>query len=390
MTRQLEKPGRFKKDILRVGSWNVGGETWDVTADTLRELKSNFDAGKQRGIDCPVVWNHSNDARDRNGCVESLSIEGDSLVCEFSVNDTEDAKKIVNSGGVSVQVREPFFDGLGNEYPLMLTHLGIVNHPVIPGQGPFRELSLSLDKGAKPMRYATRQLKLADGKVKSFTRQLAEGDEAAPDETVSDKAPEAMTEAAETPTLDESQVSALQDPIGKLLKAAYGVDLPAGTNGENFIANLTNTISIAEQITSPEKEEPAAPELDAMPVEQMSPEQLSLALNLSRKREADRKASEEKQRELALQQSKVNYVTKLDGLVKDCKVLATAKASLTKAGEMSGWDLSLLDGFKSPVLNTTSKTRALAGESDGPLTNQQIREAALKANGLLRTTKGTK
>jgi hypothetical protein len=370
---------------LRVGRWRVGDDFWEVTPQTLRDLKQNFDTGQQRGLDCPVVWNHSSDVRDRNGCVESLSIEGDSLVCEFSVNDPADAPKVKSSGGVSVQVREPFFDGLGNEYPLMLTHLGIVNHPVIPGQGPFRELSLDSSKGAKPMRYATRVLHLKDGTKKQITRQLAEGDEAAPDETVSDSAPE-IVEVTETPSLDETQFSAIEGPVKELLEAAFGVKLPDGTNGQNFIANLTNTLAIAKQMSPSVSEDTPTDALDAMPVDDMTTAEMSLAIKAYRK-------AGQRQRELAIRQAEIGYTAKLDSLVRSGKVLAKSRDALHATGKKSSWDLSLLEVFEQvePVLNVSSRTRALASEHAGEgkqLTNTQIREAALKSAGLLRTTKG--
>ncbi|NDF13178.1 MAG: hypothetical protein EB060_10260, partial [Proteobacteria bacterium] len=191
--RQLDMSRRsYRKDILRVGHWRVGQDDWHVTKDTLQEIAKNFESGRSRRLDCPVVWNHSNDVRDRIGMVESVAVEGDTLVANFSIPEGVDESLLVNSGGVSVEVRENFCDGLGNSYPIMLTHVGIVNHPVVPGQGEFKRL-MSLDaikknEGQSKMRYATRRLTI-NGKPTAFTRQLAEGDVAAPDETVSDAPP---------------------------------------------------------------------------------------------------------------------------------------------------------------------------------------------------------
>ena len=234
------------------------------------------------------------------------------------------------------------------------------------------------------MRYATRTLKLANGKIKQITRQLAEGDPPAPDETVTDSAPAEMTEPAEVPSLDEAQFSALQGPVSELLTAAYGVQLPDGTTAENFIANLSNVISVAKQMAPSVSEETPVDALDAMPVEDMTTAEMSLAVKAYRKDRA-------KTRQLALAQAEVNYTAKLDTLVRTAKVLAKGRQPLLDAGRASGWNLSILDGFEhvNPELNVTSKTRRLsadAGESKS-LTNREIREAALKATGLLRTTK---
>lgn len=381
--RQLEQPGRLRKDILRVGRWRVGDDYWNVTPDTLRQLKQNFDSGQANGLDCPVVWNHSEDARDRCGKVLSLDIEGDELFAVFDVSDPANVGQIKESGGVSVQVREPFIDGIGNEYPLMLTHLGIVNHPVVPGQGRFRELSLQKQKETNVMRkYATRKLRLANGKIKSITRCLAEGEEVAPDEVVSDAPPvEEAPAPAEYPVLDEVQYGALSEPVSKLLTAAFGVTLPDGTTGENFIANLLNTISVAEQIVPDVTEETPAEVVDAMPIEDMTPAEVAMALKVTRKRIA-------KDRELAIKQSEVNYTAKLESLLNAGVVLAKDKAGLMQAGKSSKWSMSILSVFdgRDPQIHTKSKVRNVVKEDGGEPTYSDRRNMGLKLIGRSRKT----
>lgn len=389
--RRLEKPGTYEKDILRVGRWRVGDESWEVTSDTLAEIKRNFDAGQSRKLDCPVVWNHSSDVRDRCGVVQSLSIRGDELFATFSAATPEDEAKILNSGGVSVEVREPFIDGIGNEYPLMLTHLGIVSHPVIPGQGPFKRLSIdSNNKGASRMRYATRQLKLANGNVKAFTRQLADGEDAAPDETVTDAPPAPEPAAPEDyPSLDDAQFNAVKKIVEKLLSRSDGISLPDGVTGENLIANVENMLNTLEQVKPVITEETPADTVDATPVEGMTADAMQMAIKHYRKREADRKASEEKAKQLAMVQAKTSFVTKLDSLCKTTQVLAKSRPDLLSAGEASGWKLSILAPFEEsgPQLNTESKTRKLAGSEINPNSTKTVREMALATVGLSKTAK---
>lgn len=153
---------KFRKDILRVGKWNVDGTPWNVTRSTLHALASNFQLGRSRGLGFPIVWNHSNDARDRLGDVVKLSIEGDTLFAEVEV--CRDHEQVAAVGMVSVGISDSWQDGQGRRYSPMLVHLGVVNHPVVPNQGPFLALSIrdpsdrSKGKGACAMNSSLRRL----------------------------------------------------------------------------------------------------------------------------------------------------------------------------------------------------------------------------------------
>jgi len=360
----------------------VNGEIWDVTPDTLQEIKRNFDLGKQRGLDCPVVWNHSNDARDRGGDVDALRIQNDTLVAQFGLMDGENPAKVTGSGGVSVEVREPWHDGLGNEYPLMLTHVGIVNHPVIPGQGQFKRLSLLQGNPQMNKRYAVRQL--ATGQ--KFVRRLAEGDAVAPDETATDSPPAEMVEdATSMPALDETQFSEFEKIVNELLDKAYpGLTLPKGTTGENAFANATNVITVAKQLQG-DTEEPEAPAAEApaaeATVDQMSPEAMQLALKQYRQRDAERAAAEEKQRHLAIQQAEVEFKTRLTSLIGSSKIQPVHRDELIETGKARQWSMSILDIFegKEPQLNTSSKTRKFAASATPSGGDKQMSLADVKS-----------
>ncbi len=383
--RRLEAAHRFEKDILKVGSWRVGDETWNVTPETLRRLKTNFDQAKANGCDCPVVFNHSNDVRDRTGKVDDLIVRGDVLVSQFTLSNPSAESTVVNSGGVSVEVFEPWHDGAGNEYDVMLTHLGIVNHPVIPDQGPFKRLSLQGNQSMSKPRFAVRQL--ANGQ--SFVRRLAEGDVVAPDETATDSPPAEVVAASEVPSLDQAQFDAISPVVMQLLEDCYGVKLPDGTTPENFIANVTNTVSIASQMTASEPEE--APAEEAAPMEDAS---VALSLKGGSKREKQlalelqqMKDEQAKQKQLAIRQAEVNYRAKLDQLCAETKVLAASRESLIENGKATQWSMSLLEPYESlaPQLNTSSKTRQFAGTPKGAqrqLSHSEAREAGLRAAGL--------
>lgn len=132
---------RYCKDLLSTGAWRVGRETWNVTRQTLATIVENFDRGRRLGLDCPLVWNHSDDARDRLGRVVGLSVFGNTLWGVVEVCDSVDAAQMLKVNQVSVGCSDGWRDGYGNSYAGdFLVHVGVVNHPVVSGQGPFRSL----------------------------------------------------------------------------------------------------------------------------------------------------------------------------------------------------------------------------------------------------------
>lgn len=391
--RRLEQPHRFEKDILRSGKWTVDGESWEVTPATLAQIVRNFNLGKERGLDCPVVWNHSQDVRDRTGIVEKLFIRGETLVGQFSLSNPDTESQVINSGGVSVEIREPFIDGLGNEYDLMLTHLGIVSHPVIPNQGPFKRLSLLAGTQTMPKpRYAVRQL--ANGK--SWIRQLADGEAVAPDEkettTPPKKEPNAPDAAAESyPEVPEEAAGPLVVLFNRCLaRAEPPLQLPEGTNGTNLIERATIVDSMYDQIDGMDGDDESGEGMSDnqysvpdVPPEVIAPQyaqQLSLKLKTNNLTDADRavlklaaevkglKAAEEKTRQLALQQAEFDFRAKLEELCGTTQVLIKQKEDLLEAGKAVSWKLSILKPYESlePQLNTKSKTRKLAALPSEP------------------------
>jgi hypothetical protein len=157
--RRLEQePGfKFEKDVLRVGRWTLGfnedgtPDVWDVTPQTLQDLVEAHAVVRRNGADCPLQYKHDDEPERRIGHVYQLRIEGDTLIARCSVNKEKDANDLDGSDQqVSVEAESPSFDGTGHIYPERLTHVAIVNHPVIPGQGRFKRI-LSLATENVPM-----------------------------------------------------------------------------------------------------------------------------------------------------------------------------------------------------------------------------------------------
>lgn len=134
----------YEKDVLRPGNWETDGGSWNVTPKTLKRLVRNFNLTKRRGIKIPVVWNHSRDARDQIGEISKLYIRNGILLALFWAKDPDDVKKLGQTvSEVSVEASEDWVDGKGNEYDIAITHLGVVNLPVVGSQGNFKRLRLA-------------------------------------------------------------------------------------------------------------------------------------------------------------------------------------------------------------------------------------------------------
>ena len=112
-------------------------------------LVRQFRRCKRNGVRIPWIWNHEGGAQDRIGDVEDLWIAGKTLYARMSVLDRRQVARFGSRPGdlvrheVSVEVTDNFVDGAGRRYPLALTHIACVLHPVVPSQGPFRRLTLS-------------------------------------------------------------------------------------------------------------------------------------------------------------------------------------------------------------------------------------------------------
>lgn len=384
--RRLDVTGpkaQYVKDCLKPGTWHhpAWSAPWDVTADTLNSIVHHTKRALQAGNKLPVVWDHSSSSRDVIGDIEDVEIRDGQLFAKLSIDAD---KSVRESAEVSVEVRENWMDGAGNTYPMCLAHVAVVQHPVIPGQGPFVRLSLVAPSVKQPepsnggsemkKRYASRRL--STGKL--YVRQLAEGETAAPDETVSEAAPPADSGSY------ESIPDTAADQIVTLLAKWPGnpIVLPDGTNGANLIERLTVVSSTLSQMEGDKASVDAgasADTVDAIPVDAMSGEAKSLAIGIYRRERQASKADLTKQLQTA-------FTTKLDGLLKDGHIVAATRDGLVKAGEANGWTLSLLQGFESKKVNTKSVTKQLAGQGDAgesgeAMTNADYRQLGLRAAG---------
>lgn len=149
---------RLVKDVLRVGRWKVGFQKdeksewvpvyWNVTEDTLDEIVDNFHLQLQNGVTHPLCWGHVTngkpdiDARETISQVDDLFHENGTLYMTSYVSRPQATILQNQKRQVSIGADSDIEDGEGRIYPgESLVHVAVVEHPVVPGQGEFIQLS---------------------------------------------------------------------------------------------------------------------------------------------------------------------------------------------------------------------------------------------------------
>jgi hypothetical protein len=295
----------FEKDVLRTGVWTVGSRQWIVTRYTLRRLVDNFARARRWGLRVPVVWNHSWDARDKIGEVIGLQLHGDTLWARFWAKDLDDQRRLSSTANeASVEVRQPWRDGRGELYDIMLVHLAVVQLPVVPNQFPFRELRLF-----QPLTGAIR-----------------------------------MSEQAAAATA--SSVSTHRDlvrALNQLLSRLPGWDL---VSEEAPVAEVTRRIeSLVNDFAQPGS---ADGDATRETIERLQSEVEALTRQL----QTERARIAEQQRQ--------QFVQVLDRLVADGRISPADRTGLLEAGEPTGYRLSLLTPFEKLPTGSAFPIRPLA------------------------------
>jgi len=143
-------PGRFEKELLRVGRWAhpAGKFVLEVTRDRLARWVENFRRMLAKGIPVPVPYGHSYDARDNAGFVREMRVEEDRLVGVLEIPREEDARRLgATATAVSVSVNPEFVDGQGERLGEVIEHVAITNYPIVAGQANFVPLAAEMPAG---------------------------------------------------------------------------------------------------------------------------------------------------------------------------------------------------------------------------------------------------
>jgi hypothetical protein len=170
LSQQNENPEaqmtRVVKDVLRVGRWKIGHDEkgtpvfWSVTHETLDEIAENFTAQLANGVEHPLSWGHVQrgksdiDSRDTIAQISDVFHKDGTLYVAAYVSLTQATVLQNSKRQVSIGATTDLTDGEGRTYPgESLVHVAIVEHPVVPGQGGFIQLSLSSEVQRKAINH---------------------------------------------------------------------------------------------------------------------------------------------------------------------------------------------------------------------------------------------
>ena len=144
-------PRKFVKDVLRVGKWihPITKQIVDITQDRIRNLVKNTEAYRDT-LDrkaVPFQDGHNFDAKKTLGWWNRFWVDGDRLVGEVEVTDSEAAKKIEERSirSVSARIDPNVNDTKGGVFDEAFTHVCATPLAVLDGQHDFIKLSREAD-----------------------------------------------------------------------------------------------------------------------------------------------------------------------------------------------------------------------------------------------------
>lgn len=142
---------RFTKDVLRVGKWihPITKQVVEITPSRIRNLVKNTEAYRQT-LDrkaVPFQDGHNFDAKKTLGWWNRFWVDGDRLVGEVEVTDSEAAKKIEERSirSVSARIDPNVNDTKGGVFDEAFTHVCATPLAVLDGQQDFQQLSREAD-----------------------------------------------------------------------------------------------------------------------------------------------------------------------------------------------------------------------------------------------------
>lgn len=334
---------RLVKDALHVGRWKVGKNAdgsdrfWDVKPETLKEIANEFQGAQSRGVARNLIWGHGDpskkvvDPKNIIAPVDQVIATDDVLWVSQYVTKEQAAELSNPAHKVSVRVATDHTEGDGTKSPLAMLHVGIVDSPVVSGQGPF--VQLSQEEQQERLDFALSLFELGpDGMPAPKAAPPAEGDE-----PITGLDPERTV----------SQV--------KELCSIIGVPLPETVTA----ANLNDALDILLPLMKgPEQEEdPNDPQKTGDPTMlKQPPTQSNLSLADVQKAVADvvkpfeTKITDLSNQVTALTTDKANaaknaFETRLTDLAKAGNIDAPLVEKLKAKGAKFAYDLDLLDGY---------------------------------------------
>lgn len=269
---------KFRKAILKTGTYHSPDGTVEVTTDRLRNWELQFGRMTRSNQVVPIDWDHADKAEDLQPLTMDQYHRRRSAkntighLADFRVNEAGDAAEITldirdqaastKAGENLVYVSPVLFpewkDGAGNVYKDAITHVDMVNHPVDHSQTPFVPVEPQTIACCLRMSLSTKPYRLSEDPMdedmdkKPNDEEKPEGDYSAikTDDTPPD------------PPAPPENASTVED-ILKGLKT-FNIVLPDGTNGGNLLERLHSALltAAAHQGKWPNDQAPEKPPAD--------------------------------------------------------------------------------------------------------------------------------
>lgn len=328
-----------EKDCLYTRKWDTDAGPWNVTGEVLDDIVRQYKLYRKNGYVSHFVWNHDEDAKKGIGVdVLDLVRRGNELIAICGAKTAKALSRLEEHDQVSIYV-DQHTDGTGRRYTQLLKHIGMVHHPVVNNQRPFKRiLSRNSDMAKK--------LQLRKGR-----RLAAEGDEGGGG--ASDEATEMSVKEVVKLINEHFQASIPEDvdtakELGIALKMLAGGEDPADAvdTEEQAADAMENPLQVAAsrgKLTPGEKK-------------------------LAAERDALKKQLEE-QKAKQLSRAKRQFESEAKSLVESGRITAGERAELEKEGKRVGYRLSILAGYKRLAPNaagTSPKRLASTGASPKP------------------------
>ena len=169
----------YWKDAIVTGSYvhPAGRFSLDITRDRLNGFVNNFNRMRENGVGVPILMDHSATADATLGWIVDVRLDGDRLL-ELHQFLGESSRDIGLRNKVSLGIDPHFVDGKGNQYGEAIVHSAVTPMPVVPGQGEYVAVELSLV--SEKTQSDERKVQSDERSVQSEERQAAPRTDVAP------------------------------------------------------------------------------------------------------------------------------------------------------------------------------------------------------------------
>jgi hypothetical protein len=212
-------PGRFRKELIREGTWVHPTQHFQltVTPERMRRWVEKFRLLRERGIRIPVPFGHSYDPKDNAGFLEELSLEGNALFGVLVIPRAEDAGKLgATVKDVSISINPDFRDGEGRRYGEVIEHVALTTRPLVGGQSDFLPLQLPDGSQVEVWRFSRASL-----------RPRAEGER--------QREPEQRKAPASAPAQQEGKPEVKEAPAGSEVPTGGSSDAAPEAQGSHSV-----------------------------------------------------------------------------------------------------------------------------------------------------------